>query len=324
MLLLRSAVLHALLAASMLAQGLLAVGEKKAGKVAFYTLEGRRVGEVQVGRFPHEFAFSPDRKLLYVSDNGMLWMTDKGEGGNTISIVDLAARKRIGVIDLGSYRRPHGMDVLPNGEIVVTVENPHGLLRVDPAARKVLRKYDVAGESPHMVRLGPGGSNAWVSVSGSGKVSVVDLASGAILSQLTTGQNPQGAVLTRDGKRMYITNSRSNSISIVDVAARKIEREIATGDGPNRIYLSPDEKTLLYSFQAGAGMGFADIATAKETTRIALPGPPLSLSLSKDKQTAFLGIQDSDKIVVVSVGQRKIIRVFDTPAGAGPDSIEPL
>src|SRR5262245_46940918 len=296
----RSVALVAVLATSLPAQDILAVGEKKAGKVGFYTVEGQRLGEVQVGAFPHEFAFSLDRRLLYVSDNGVLWMTDKGEGGNTISIVDIAARKRIGVIDLGTYRRPHGMAVLPNGEIVVTVENPHALVRVDPVARKVIRKYDVGGESPHMVRLGPGGSTAWVSVSGSGKVSIIDLASGAIQAQLATGQNPQGSVLSRDGKRMYITNSASNSISIVDVQARKIEREIATGAGPNRIYLSPDEKSLFYSFQAGAGMGFADIASGKETARIALPGPPLSFTLSRDGKTGFLGIQDSDKIVVVS------------------------
>jgi hypothetical protein len=71
-------------------------------------------------------------------------------------------------------------------------------------------------------------------------------------------------------------------------------------------------------------MGFADVATAKEIARIALPGPPLSLNLSKDAQTAFLGIQDSDKIVVISVPQRKIIRIFDTPPNSRPDSIEPL
>jgi YVTN family beta-propeller protein len=313
-----------LLAISLFAQSTLAVVEKKAGKVGFYTVEGKRTGEVQTGAFPHEMVFSPDRRFLYVTDNGMLWMTDKGEGGNTITIIDVAARKKAGAIDLGSNRRPHGMAVLPTGELLVTIENPYGLLRVDPVARKVVRKYDVGGESPHMVMLGPGATTAWVSVSGSGLVSIVDLASGAIRTKLPTGENTQGCVMTRDGQRVYVTNSRSNSISIVNTQSRKVEREVATGAGPNRIFLSPDEKTLLYSFQAGEGMGFADVATAKETARIALPGPPLSLSLSKDAQTAFLGIQDSDKIVVISVPQRKIIRVFDTPPNSGPDSIEPL
>jgi YVTN family beta-propeller protein len=198
------------------------------------------------------------------------------------------------------------MAVLPTGELLVTIENPYGLLRVDPVARKVVRKYDVGGESPHMVMLGPDATTAWVSVSGSGLVSIVDLVSGAIWTRLPTGENTQGCVMTRDGKRVYVTNSRSNSISIVNAQSRKVEREIATGAGPNRIFLSPDEKTLLYSFQSGQGMGFADVDTAK------------------DAQTAFLGIQDSDKIVVISVSQRKIIRVFDTPPNSGPDSIEPL
>jgi YVTN family beta-propeller protein len=130
--------------------------------------------------------------------------------------------------------------------------------------------------------------------------------------------------MTRDGKHIYVTNSASNSVWIVDVQKRKVAREIATGAGPNRVFLSPDEKTLLYSMQAGAAMGFADTNSGRETARIKLPGPPLSLALSTDKLTAYLGIQDSDKIVVISVPQRKIIRVFSTPPGAGPDSIEPL
>ena len=44
-------------------------------------------------------AVTPDRRFLYVTDNGMLWMTDKGDGGNTISIIDVASRKKAGVID---------------------------------------------------------------------------------------------------------------------------------------------------------------------------------------------------------------------------------
>jgi hypothetical protein len=102
MLLLRLSAMCVLPAISLLAQSTLAVVEKKAGKVGFYTVEGKRIGEVQTGAFPHEMVFSPDRRFLYVTDNGMLWMTDKGEGGNTITIIDVAARKKAGAIDLGS------------------------------------------------------------------------------------------------------------------------------------------------------------------------------------------------------------------------------
>jgi YVTN family beta-propeller protein len=322
---LRCAFLAVALAAAVSAQSALAIVEKKADKVGFYTTEGRRTGDVAVGQYPHEMAFSPDHHLLYVTDNGMLWMADKGAGGNTISIIDVESRRKVGVIDLGNYHRPHGIAVLPaTGQLLVTIENPYGLLRVDPGARKVVRKYDVGGDSPHMVVLGPGGRTAWVSNSGSGSVSVINLGSGAIEAVIPTGKNPQGGTLSDDGKRVYVSNMESNSISILDAETRRIEGEIHTGTGPARVLVTPDGKTLVYNLQTGQGMGFADVASGKEIARVALPGQPLSVSLSRDGQTAFLGLQDSDKVAVVSVRERRIIRVFETAKGTGPDTVEPL
>jgi hypothetical protein len=46
----------------MFAQPTLAVVEKKAGKVGFYTVEGKRTGEVQTGAFPHEMVADPPRR----------------------------------------------------------------------------------------------------------------------------------------------------------------------------------------------------------------------------------------------------------------------
>src|SRR5882672_3256838 len=107
----------------------MAVVEKKAGMVGFYTADGKRVSEVKVGSFPHETAFSPDRRYLYVTDNGLLWMTDPREGFNTISVIDLKTYEKTATIDLGQYRRPHGIAVVPKtGMIVTTIENPDGLL----------------------------------------------------------------------------------------------------------------------------------------------------------------------------------------------------
>ena len=79
----------------------LAIVEKIAGAVGFYTAAGTRVGGVAVGTHPHEGILSPDGRYLYVTDNGILWMTNPGAGGNTISIIDVKGRSKAGVIDLG-------------------------------------------------------------------------------------------------------------------------------------------------------------------------------------------------------------------------------
>lgn len=72
----------------------MAVVEKVAGAVAFYSEDGRELGRVKVGAFPHEAALSSDRRRLYVSDNGMLWTTENSNGTNMISVVDVPGMRR--------------------------------------------------------------------------------------------------------------------------------------------------------------------------------------------------------------------------------------
>ncbi len=302
----------------------LVVVEKVSNSVGFYTSEGQRVAGVPVGKHPHEMVFSPDGRLLYVSDNGILWMTYAGEGGNTISIIDLEQRKRTGVIDLGDYRRPHGMDLDPRtGRMVVTIENPDGLLLIDPAARKVLRKYDVEGADPHMVILGPKAEWAYVSNTATAAVAAVHLETGDV-SLIPTGKRPQGAVRSHDGKLLYVTNSESSAIAIIDMQKKENVGSIKTSGGPGRVALTPDGRQLVYNIQSDPAVGFADIASGKETARIPLPGPPLSLTLSADGRWAYTGVQSLDKVYIIDVASKKVARGFDTPRNSGPDPVLPL
>lgn len=303
----------------------LAVVEKISGTVGFYTADGRRIGGVKVGEYPHEIVLSPDGRYAYVSDNGILWMTNPGEGGNTISVIDLAAMKGAGAISLGSYRRPHGMDVdRKTGRLVVTIENPDGLLLVDPVQRKVLRKYDVQGSDPHMVTLARDGAWAFVSNTGTHNIAAVHLDSGKV-TLIPTDARPQGGTLSHDGALYYVTNADGNSIAIIDVAKKQRVGTIKTGRGVARVALTPDGHTLVYNLgEGGDAVAFADVASKKEMTVIPLGGRPLSMSLAPDGRLAYLGIQDQDRIVVVSVPERKIVRTIRTPKGAGPDPILPL
>jgi YVTN family beta-propeller protein len=298
-----------------------AVGEKIANSVGFYDSAGKRVGGVEVGKHPHEMVLSPDGRFLYITDNGILWMTEAGEGGNTISIIDVNGQKKAGVIDLGEYRRPHGIDLDPNSpRMVVTIENPDGLLLIDREKRTVLRKYDVEGEDPHMVLLGPKAEWAYVSNTATATIAAVHLESGDV-RLIPTDARPQGAVRSRDGKRIYVTNSDGNSISIIDTEKKERAGVIKTGAGPGRIALTPDGKTLVYNLGAGHAVGFADLATGEEVAVAPIGGQPLSLTMSADGKLAYAGIQDQDKVVVVSVPERKLVRSFQTPKQAGPDAV---
>ena len=80
----------------------------------------------------------------------------------------------------------------------------------------------------------------------------------------------------------------------------------------------------MYNLQLGEGVAFADVSSRQQVAEVRIPGRPLSLSCSRDNKTAYLGLQDSDKIAVVSILERKLIRVIRTPIGAGPDTVAPL
>lgn len=301
-----------------------AIVEKIAGAVGFYTAEGKRIAGAKVGAYPHEIVLSADKKSLYVSDNGILWMTNPGAGGNTISIVDLASMKRVGVIDLGPYRRPHGLDIDPrSGLLVATIENPDGLLLIDPVKRKVLRKFDVQGADPHMVIFDAQGEYAIVSNTATATLAAVNLRSGAV-KLMPTDARPQGAVRSHDGKLLYVTNAEGHSITIYDLARKQQIGRIATGRGPARIVLTPDGKTLVYNLGEDNAVGFADVAARKQIAVVAIGGRPLSLTASADGRFAYAGIQDQDRVVVISIPERKIARSFETPKGSGPDPVLPL
>ncbi len=302
----------------------LAIVEKVGGSVSFYTIDGREVGRVKVGAFPHEAALSADGRRLYVSNNGVLWMTEDTMGGNTVSVIDVESMKKLYDIDLGKFHRPHGIALLPSSNLLLaTTERPFGLIAIDPDARKVTRDYDVKGKSPHMVFPAPGGDRAFVSNSDSDTVASIDLKSGDV-RLIEAGAHPQGGVFSPKGDRLYITATNDNLIAIVDPKTQAVTGKISTGKGPARVAVTPDGRTLVYNLQFEPGVGIADVAIGKQMAAIPLPGRPLSLTMTRSGRWAFAGVQDQDKVFVIDVPDRRIARVIELPKGSGPDPAIPL
>jgi YVTN family beta-propeller protein len=301
----------------------LAIIEKVAGAVCFFTEDGQQLAQVKVGDFPHEAVLSPEGRL-YVSDNGVLWMTEDKLGTNTISVLDVHTMKKVDEINLGEFHRPHGIAIIPGKHMLLaTTERPAALVMVDPVQKRVVRHYDVKGKSPHMVIPLPDGEWAFVSDTDSSAVAAIDLKTGNT-ELIPMGERPQGAVLAPSGDRIYVVNTGSNQISVIDTKTRKVVRTIPTGKGPGRVTITPDGKTLVYNLQFEPGVGFADIATGKQVAMIPLSGRPLSLTMTKDGARAFAGIQDQDKVCFISVAGRKIERILQLPKGSGPDPAIPL
>ena len=159
-----------------------------------------------------------------------------------------------------------------------------------------------------VVSLAPGfagraaaGTELYVSAEESGEIVVLSADLGTTMARIPVGKRPRGVKVSHDGKLLYVALS-----------------------GSPRAAPGVDESKLPPPDRSADGVGVVDLEKHKLVRTYSSGQDPESFDLSKDGKTGYLGIQDSDKIAVVSIADRKIIRVFDTPAGAGPDSIEPL
>lgn len=312
--------LLAILAAAALPGGELLILHKGGNSLGFYSEDGRLLQTVAVGQHPHEMVLSPDGKLVYITDNGTMRIEQAGAGGNTISIVDIAARKKVGEISLGEYRRPHGIDLdAESGRLAVSTELPDRLLLLDVATRKAVKNLDTKGRTSHMVRFGPGARYAYVSNSGSANVAAIDLASGAV-KLIPAGQRPEGSVASADGKYFYAACRESAEIVIIDTSKNELVGRIATGKGPVRIAMAPDGR-LVYATMHEPGVEISDPVTRKVVARIPLKHPVVSLGLSRDGRRAYASAEDQQIVYVISIPDRKILREIRTAPGMNPDPV---
>src|SRR5687767_301850 len=117
------------------ADTLLVANKKDATVMLIDVGSGKTLATLPTGRGPHEIAASPDGKTAVIADYG-----DQGAEGKTLTVIDLDGRKVARTIDLGEFRRPHGLAFLPGGkELIATVEKNQAVVVVDVAAGKVLR-----------------------------------------------------------------------------------------------------------------------------------------------------------------------------------------
>ena len=65
------------------------------------------------GQGPHEVAISRDGSVAVVTDYGA-----QGPGGNTLTVIDVPGQRVARTIELGQYRRPHGIVFLPGDSLV--------------------------------------------------------------------------------------------------------------------------------------------------------------------------------------------------------------
>ena len=221
------------------------------------------VATIPTGAGPHEVAVSPNGKIAVIANYG-----SQQAPGSSLTVIDVAGKKTLKTIDLGEYRRPHGIEWLRGNEIVVTAEGNKALLIVDIDSGKVAAAVTTDQNVSHMVVLARRSNKAFVANIGSGSVTVIDLKTRKKISDLATGAGAEGIDISPDEKEVWVTNRAANTVSVIDVNTLKIVATLESKDFPILVKFAPGGKHVLVSNARSGDVAIFDAAAKKEIRRV--------------------------------------------------------
>ena len=92
--------------------------------------------------------------MVYLAHFGVALAEHRGPGGNTVSVVEIAAFRRIGTIDCGAYRRPHDVAFDGSGRLYILSEGQNTLLIApDPLTGKITQRIATGGHGSHILSV---------------------------------------------------------------------------------------------------------------------------------------------------------------------------
>ncbi len=282
---------------------------------------GAELDRVAIDPFPHEFAVTDDGRYAFCCHFGVDLAEDKGPGGNTVSIVDIPARRRIGTLDCDGFRRPHGIALDGYGAAYVLSEGASRLL----VARKPLTgRFDhdqpTGGEGSHIVTVTRDGHLAFSSNMRSGTVTALfPRDPGRDPVAIPVGERSEGSVLDPDEKRLYVVNRESADISVIELDKLAVSGTIATRPGPVRICWDHRHR-LLVPLYHDRSLAIIDPRDPARQAIVPLPEKPVSISFDASTTSAFVSTL-GDEVCAVDIEAQKVVRRIRTRRDPDPTTI---
>jgi DNA-binding beta-propeller fold protein YncE len=325
--------LLAVLAPSALAAATLAVANKAEATLSLIALDsGAVVATLPTGQGPHEIAISADGRFALVTNYG------GREAGSTLTLVDVAAARVARTIDLGEYRRPHGVVWLDGRRALVTAEANRALLEVDVESGAVLRALPTGQEVSHMVVATSDGARAFVANIGSGSVTAFDLARGEKLADVATGAGAEGIALAAGGRELWVTNREADTLTVLDAASLAKLAQLPSVGFPIRATATPDGGVLV-THARGGHLALFSTARRAETARLTFDlaalgtanrlfgdrfgdsSVPIGVVVSGNGARAFVAHAHADAITEIDLagGEPRLARILR--AGKEPDGM---
>jgi YVTN family beta-propeller protein len=274
------------------------------------------VGEVATGTGPHEVTVSADGKLAFVANYG------DQTPGESISVIDLEAKKELRRVNLGALRRPHGI-AESKGKIYFTAEANKLIARYDPAADRLDWLMGTGQDLTHMLVVNKDQTKIFTANIASDSVGVMEPAGQGgnwHYTVIPVGKRPEGIDLSPDGKEVWTAHSVDGGVSVIDTETKKVVATTpALTKHSNRLKFTPDGKLVLISDAEANQVLAIDVKERKLVKRIAVGATPLGIQMAPDGKLAYVACAQDGKVAIVDLATLTQIGAIDV--GPGPDGL---
>src|SRR5215472_12856249 len=177
------------------------------------------------------------RQDIAVSSHDRVYAAD--QTSNTVSVIDPAENKLLGVIRLGDpvpgalsplYKGQllvHGLGFSPDSKTVAVVSvGSNSVTLIDTATNKV-KGVVYVGRSPHEAFFTPNGRELWVTVRGEDYISVIDPKGMREIRRIRLANGPGMTMFGPDGRYGFVCSSFTPELAVIDVASHKVIKRLA-------------------------------------------------------------------------------------------------
>jgi DNA-binding beta-propeller fold protein YncE len=281
----------------------------------------------ETGQGPHEVAISHDGRWAVISIYG-----DRTSIGHSLLVLDLTGDAAPRTIEMGDYKRPHGMRFLPGDKkLVVTSEVTQRIVQVDFAKGTIDTTVSTGQPQTHMIVVDAAGKRAFTTNISAKSVSVIDLVRDSVIRTISEGSRVEGIAVNPDATEIW---TGANDDKVVLVFNPTTGEKIAQIDGFGMAYrmsITPDGATAVVSDPGAESVHLVDAKTHRIRQTLDMTKPsgesgdatahpsPQGVILSRDGRFAFVTLKALGKVAVINIAAGTIVKTLTV--GGGSDGV---
>ena len=301
-------------------------GGSAQGSVSGINAENNSVAAtINVHNQPVSIEIDPKGELAYVANSG----------SNTISVLDLKARREIAAI--GAGEEPAAARLSPDGKTLVVANRGAGSVSlIDPVARRLRAVIEGCPGASDAVIL-PKSNKTFVACSTGHQIMAIALAHGEahpvqpgsapsgpaqpdrMEALLDVGQAPLQLALKPDGGELFAINSLSDSISEVVTNSNDVGGSYMIGEDPVRGLITADNSLLYVANLRSQYVTVYGIDDGRRIGSIHVGDGPSAMALSGSGLLLFVVDARSGDLAVVRAASRSLFTLL--PTGRDPNAI---